>query len=246
VTSSSLHTEAQARYAYLVRHIQRLLPAPARIVELGAAPGDQIAALADMGYATTAVDIGISSDGWADGTEGRMARLFADHGVEYVEWDMEQTPYPLEDASFDGVVYTEVFEHLRDFPVRSLEECARVLRPGGYLFFTTPNAAYLMNRVRLLRGRSVYTPLHDWIGGVPHARHAREYLWPEVHEALRIAGLEVVFETSRHFHLGDPSPVRRLVKRGLDRLARARKTLGPQIVIVARRPATRGQPSRLS
>ena len=236
MTASNLHTDAQARYGYLLGHLRELLPPPAKLVELGAAPGDQIAALADAGYDATAVDIGISSDGWADGTEGRMLRLLGEHGVSYVEWDLEQTPYPLADAAFDGVVYTEVFEHLREFPVRSLEECARVLRPGGYLFFTTPNAAYLMNRLRLLRGRSVYTPMHDWIGGVPHARHAREYLWREVHEALAIAGLEVVLETSRHFHTHDSSRVRLLAKRGIDRLARTRKTLGPQIVVVARRP----------
>ena len=65
------------------------------------------------------------------------------------------------------MIFTEVFEHLRDYPVRSLDEVARVLRPGGYLFFTTPNAAYLLNRLRLLRGGSVHTALDDWIGGVP-------------------------------------------------------------------------------
>jgi SAM-dependent methyltransferase len=85
--------------------------------------------------------------------------------VAFVEWDLEQVPYPLPDSAFDGVVFTEVFEHLRDYPVRSLQECARILRPGGYLFFTTPNAGYVMNRLRLLRGRSVYTPMQDWIGG---------------------------------------------------------------------------------
>src|SRR6478735_11926585 len=191
-----LDVEAQARYAFLLGLLEQRLDPPARLVELGAAPGDQIATLADRGYDTTAVDIGVASDEWADGTEGRMAALFADHGVRYVEWDLERVPYPLDDGAYDGVVYTEVFEHLRDYPVRSLEECARILRPGGFLFFTTPNAAYLVNRVRLLRGRSVYTPMHDWIGGVPHARHAREYLWPEVHEALALAGLDVVFETS--------------------------------------------------
>ena len=63
------------------------------------------------------MDIGIASDGWADNTEGRMVRLFQEHGVAFVEWDLEQVPYPLPDGAFDGVVFTEVFEHLRDYPV---------------------------------------------------------------------------------------------------------------------------------
>jgi SAM-dependent methyltransferase len=234
----SLHVTAQARYAYLNDLIRERLNPPASIVELGAAPGDQISAIADRGYRATAVDIGIASDGWADGTEGRMRALFDEHGVTFVEWDMEQVPYPLAESSYDGVIFTEVFEHLRDYPVRSLQECARVLKPGGYLFFTTPNAAYLMNRVRLLRGRSVYTPLHDWIGGVPHARHAREYLFSEVQDAMALAGLDVVLRTSRHFHVEDASNLRRQVKKGLDRVARVRNTLGPLIVMVAQKPAS--------
>ena len=150
-----LDVEAQARYAFLVGLLEQRLDPPARLVELGAAPGDQIAALADRGYDTTAVDIGVASDDWANGTEGRMAGLFADHGVRYVEWDLERAPYPLDDDAYDGVIYTEVFEHLRDYPVRSLHEVNRILRPGGFLFFSTPNAAYVRNRLDLVRGRSV-------------------------------------------------------------------------------------------
>jgi SAM-dependent methyltransferase len=232
-----LHVEAQARYAFLVGLLEERLGPPARLVELGAAPGDQVAALADRGYATTAVDIGIASDEWADGTPGRMRGLFEDHGVRYVEWDLEQVPYPLEDDAYDGVIYTEVFEHLRDYPVRSLQEVARVLRPGGFLFFSTPNAAYVRNRLNLLAGRSVYTPMPDWIAGVPHARHAREYLFTEVDEAMRKAGLDVVVRTSRHFHQAGGSAPKRLVKRGLNELAKRRSTLGPQIVMVAQKPA---------
>ncbi len=231
-----LESSALRRYAYLRERIVEVLPPPARIVELGAAPGDQCVALAQQGYAVTAVDIGIGSDAWADAAEGRMAALFDEHGVQLVEWDLEQVPYPLPDGAYDGVVLTEVFEHLRDYPIRSLTESARVLRPGGYLFFTTPNAGYLLNRLRLLMGRSVYTPLPDWIAGLPHARHAREYLFGEIQQLIALVGFEPVLVTGRHFHLDGGSAPKRWVKRGIDTLARARPTLGPMIVVVARRP----------
>lgn len=69
-----------------------------------------------------------------------MAREFArERGVERVEWrtgDIQNIDFP--DASFDTVVSTETIEHVPD-PARAVAELARVLKPGGRLFLTTPN-----------------------------------------------------------------------------------------------------------
>lgn len=236
--TGNLSVEAQARYAFVADLLRRDFSPPARVLELGAAPGDQIAALSEEGFRTCAVDIDIASDAWGSGEVGRMRRLFEAAGVDYVPWNLEQVPYPLGDRSFDAVIMTEVFEHLRDYPARSLHEVARLLRPGGRLYFTTPNQAYLMNRLRLFAGRNVATPLADWVGGEIFARHAREYTFAEVGELLEAAELRVVLRCSRHFHLrsGRGGAVGRFGKQALDGLARAVPTLGPQIVVVAQRP----------
>lgn len=235
--TGNLSIEARERYDHIRGLLAADLDPPARVVELGAAPGDQIAQLARLGYAATSVDIGTSSEGWGSGEAGRMERLFAEAGVTDVRWDLEVEPYPLPDASFDAVIMTEVFEHLRDYPIRSLREVHRILVPGGRLYFTTPNAAYVMNRVKLLRGRSPATPLDDWIAGVPHARHAREYTFAEISELLDRVGLVPIRVESRHFHLssGRTGPGARLAKAALSSVVRFRPTLGPTIVIVAQR-----------
>lgn len=245
---ANLSVEAQQRYRLIRRLLLRDVPPPARIVELGAAPGDQIAELASAGYQTTAVDIGVASDEWGDGSAGRMRRLFEQCHVELIVWDLEEAPYPLADASFDAVIMTEVYEHLRDYPIRSLVEARRILKPGGRLYFTTPNAAYVMNRVRLLLGKSVATPLHDWIGGVPHARHAREYTFSEVQELMAQAGFTVRLVTSRHFHFtsGRTGPIPLLAKGMIDLVARVRPTLGPSIVVVADRAPESTSPAEES
>jgi len=234
--------EAEDRYAFVRQLVSELLPARAEIVELGAAPGDQSIGLARMGYRVTAVDLGAASDAWGTQPEGAMATGLADAGVGLLIWDLEQTPYPLDDESFDAVLLTEVLEHLREYPSRSLEEARRILRPGGVLLITTPNAAYVRNRVRLLLGRSVYTPMADWLYGLPHAQHAREYTVSELELLVRHAGLEPTCITSRHFYStgGSRRAFDRAAKTLVDQMARVAPTLGPTLILVARRGAARG------
>lgn len=49
--------------------------------------------------------------------------------------DMHSLDFP--DDSFDLIFASHVFEHAYDFP-RVAKECARTLRPGGYLFCAFP------------------------------------------------------------------------------------------------------------
>jgi len=48
-------------------------------------------------------------------------------------------PLPFEDASFDGVVLKDLLEHVDD-PVAVVLEVHRVLRPGGLVFASSPDA----------------------------------------------------------------------------------------------------------
>jgi len=59
------------------------------------------------------------------------------------------------DESVDCLVSTEVFEHLFNHPLGYLQECWRILRPGGVLPLTTPNPATFANAVRLVTNRPI-------------------------------------------------------------------------------------------
>ncbi|HEX2428195.1 MAG TPA: class I SAM-dependent methyltransferase [Gaiellaceae bacterium] len=72
-------------------------------------------------------------------------------GIEPVQANVEE-PLPFEDASFDAVVSGELFEHLR-FPDALVAEIRRVLRPGGVLVGSVPNAFRVQSRLRFVRGR---------------------------------------------------------------------------------------------
>jgi len=72
-------------------------------------------------------------------------------GIQPVQANVEE-PLPFEDASFDAVVAGELLEHLQ-FPDALVREIARVLRPGGALVGSVPNAYRVQGRLRFLLGR---------------------------------------------------------------------------------------------
>jgi len=71
-------------------------------------------------------------------------------GFDFVAADANES-LPFEDASFDVIVCGEVIEHIVD-PDSMLKDFYRILKPQGLLVITTPNLAYLPNRLLLLAG----------------------------------------------------------------------------------------------
>jgi SAM-dependent methyltransferase len=69
----------------------------------------------------------------ADETAGAVAR-----GLNVVQGDAND-PLPFDDASFDAVMLKDVLEHLLN-PVAAVREARRVLRPGGRVYASSPDA----------------------------------------------------------------------------------------------------------
>jgi 2-polyprenyl-3-methyl-5-hydroxy-6-metoxy-1,4-benzoquinol methylase len=100
-----------------------------------------------------------------DQAESLTNRGWKLHGIDYSEHQIEESrarPFefaqcnveeglPFPDAFFDVAFAGELLEHLYN-PDGFIEECHRVVTPGGYLVITTPNLQAWYNRLLFLAG----------------------------------------------------------------------------------------------
>ncbi|MCZ2155714.1 MAG: methyltransferase domain-containing protein [Bryobacterales bacterium] len=118
-------------------------------------------------------------------TDGRSFECTVD------AFDAERDRYPYADGSFDAVLCTELFEHLGYDPMHCLFEIHRILKPGGYLVLSTPNACSLRAIAAIL---GHYHPgffpafMRPEDGKATDPRHHREYAPRELRMALEDAG----------------------------------------------------------
>lgn len=75
--------------------------------------------------------------------------------VGYPGVDMQRLPFA--DGAFDVVVHSDTIEHVAD-PLAGLNECRRVLAPGGALIFTAPVIVGRLSRGRAGRPPSFHGP----------------------------------------------------------------------------------------
>lgn len=160
-------------------------------------------------------------------------------------------PYPYPAGSFDVVFFCETLEHLVVNPLRVFREIRRILRPGGHLVLTLPNAVRLVNVAAMLAGRNFFD-LYQ-VGNGVHGRHNREFSLAEVRTLLERDGYEIVRAETRDRFDYDKIPIEAVdysappailpFEKGdlLRWIARAGGTTadrGDNIYVVARRPAT--------
>ncbi len=93
-----------------------------------------------------------------------ILRAAAPANVAVRQMSVNDMEFP--DDSFDTVTMIEVLEHLSD-PARALSEIARVLRPGGSVFITTPARRWPLEQHGVIVGgkrrRSLMMPFVTWI-----------------------------------------------------------------------------------
>jgi len=191
------HLAAGESRAYLERHLDRtlstlgdLVAGGREVLELGSAPFAMTLLMQEhLGLEVTTANF-FGDYNRSVGQEDEFVARHAsgkEHRFRYALFNVETDPYPYPDARFDTVVCCEILEHLAVDPAHLLAEVHRVLRPGGRLVLSTPNAKRLENVLLLLRGHNTAARYSGY--GV-YGRHNREYTPWELAELLRVHHLE--------------------------------------------------------
>jgi SAM-dependent methyltransferase len=124
-----------------------------------------------------------------------------DLGYEKVyQYDFDR-PLPLEDESFDVVVFLHVIEHLPR-PAFTLAELARILRPGGIILAGSPIAPVLVARIRQ------WQHVRDFQKGVRKPGQHIHSFWPGRWRALAAStGLSLELFNGAFFSRWSGSPL---------------------------------------
>jgi len=92
-------------------------------------------------------------------------------GVRVTIQDVE-SDFGFQDDFFDLVIAGEIIEHILDTDF-FLDQIKKVLKPGGILILSTPNAASLGRRFLLLAGKNPFFEASYGFPGYAHAGHIR-------------------------------------------------------------------------
>jgi methionine biosynthesis protein MetW len=145
------------------------------VLEVDCGPGVMAEMMRARGATVTGTDL--------SGVAVQRARA---KGFEVTQVDLDTETLPFADASFGTVVSNSAIEH-RFFFDRSLDECVRVLRPGGKLLVCLPNIAHWRCRLWLLLGRFPYLR-----NSPTDLTHLRFFTIHEAEELLRQRGIKVL------------------------------------------------------
>lgn len=118
--------------------IKKHLPKSGRVADLAAGEGAFSVKLKELGHEILAIDF--NNENWKVPHIPLKNENFDSEFAEKILKD---------DNKFDAVVAIEIIEHLEN-PFRFVRECAKLLKPNGLLFLTTPNVEAVHSRLIFL------------------------------------------------------------------------------------------------
>jgi SAM-dependent methyltransferase len=185
------------QYEKILRDFNALFPdnnrSSKRILEISSFLAVVDIALAKIGFDVYTYDIPVFQE------NPNLNRLYTEFKIHPSSGDLKEiskTGLPYPDDHFDAVILSEVLEHLNGNPLPVLQEINRILKNDGVVYITTPNQVSLINRIKVVSGRSIRNPVSDFLAPLAGKNticgtHWREYTVNELKELLEITGFSL-------------------------------------------------------
>jgi SAM-dependent methyltransferase len=139
----------------------------------------------------------------------------SEHGVQILPKNIINSPgeyLAFPDEFFDIVFHNEVLEHVQD-DLKTLQECIRVLKPGGKLIFFTPNRGWPFETHGMFLNGKYYwgnIPFLPWFPESLYkkfAPHVRNYSNSQIRKLIKKSGGRIISHT--HIFPGFDGAVKR-------------------------------------
>ena len=124
-----LRAETRFRNPWIIDRLAKEFPGPCNVVDVGCGGGLTSAPLSELGYKVVGLDLSVGSLSAARTKSGPFGPLYG---------RMDAREIAIRDAWADAVLCTDLLEHVED-PGAVVQECSRILRPGGLFVFYTFN-----------------------------------------------------------------------------------------------------------
>jgi len=196
------------------------VPAGSTLLDLGSSDGETLGHIAEL-----RPDLRLLSVDVAGAPEKYPA------GCQFQRADLEQERLPWADATVDAITCMHLVEHLRDLTVLQ-REVARLLKPGGQVYFETPHPRSLT--LASPRGRAAGTfTLNFW----DDPTHVRPVAVGALARTLRDEGLEIVASgVSRNWLFAASYPLFWFLPASRKKFTARIHWLGWSAYLIARRP----------
>ena len=120
----------------------------------------------------------------SDPSTRQIAAAFGADLIFYRRLDLAESIRDVPENSIDLVIFTEILEHIAFNPIPLWDAIYKMMKPGGKVFLTTPNAMYFKSVIArlndLIHSHCLGISVQDILEVGTYGHHWKEYSIPEI------------------------------------------------------------------
>lgn len=206
-----------------------------RLLDVGCGTGARLSSMRQLGWEVAGIEPAADA----------VAIAWEKFGLQISVGTLEELRF--HDETFDAMTMHHVLEHLTD-PVGTLNECFRILRPGGQIVIVTPNVKSLCHTIFQKSWAEIAPPWHTYLWSPSSLRSCIEKIGFTIVRCHTMIRFDKCVQSwmIRKLHVSqrfDPLELKRILRyepwrilaNVVDTVGSSTRALGDEIVIVAKK-----------